>query len=272
VNRISRADGVDILSGSGAPARGSAGAADPMQAPGTDERDWAAWPGLSKLPPCPLEKVRDAVVVLAAHPDDEILGFGGALVLLVAADVRLRIGVATDGETSDPGSRALGPKRLAERRRGQDTASLRALGLDAGQIERFHLPDGGLTTRPAELADAVGHLAADASLLVAPWRSDLHPDHESVGRAAEAVGAQLGIPVWQYPVWTWHWARPGDPRVPWRRAWRIDLPTWAVAAKREAIACHESQIAALGPEPEGAPVLPPGDLDHFRRDFEVIFT
>ena len=248
--------------------------ADPIQAPGTDERDWAAWPGLAKLAPCPLTRLR-SVVVLAAHPDDEILGFGGALALLSAAGVRLRIGVATDGEASHPGSRTLSPARLAARRRQEDAASLARLGLGAARIDRFDLPDGGLTARQRDLDAAVGRLLAEADqtdVCVAPWQADVHPDHESVGRAALRVGAELGVPVWQYPVWTWHWARPGDPRVPWRRARRIDLPAWAVAAKREAVDCHLSQIKPLSSAAEDAAILPAGDLDHFRRDFEVVLV
>ena len=48
----------------------------PIDAPGTDERTWAAWPWLSTLPgagPIGLAGIGSAVIV-AAHPDDEVLG------------------------------------------------------------------------------------------------------------------------------------------------------------------------------------------------------
>ncbi|WP_051450415.1 FAD-dependent oxidoreductase [Actinospica robiniae] len=169
---------------------------------------------------------------------------------------------------------ARGPTARIARQFGLRSASLAALGLEKSRIERLGLPDGGLSVRPGELADAVRRLIAgtEADVCVAPRSFDMRPDHESVGRAAVAVGAQLGVPVWQYPVWMWHRALPGDPRVRWQRASRIDLPAETVALKNRAIDCHESQIAPLGPGPEDAAILAAGDLEHFRRDFEVVLT
>ena len=74
----------------------------------------------------------------------------------------------------------------------------------------------------------------------------------------------------EYPVWTWSWARPGDDRVPWARARRVELPPDVRARKSAAVACFTSQVRPLGPEPEDGPVLPPGFLAHFDRDFETV--
>ena len=51
----------------------------------------------------------------------------------------------------------------------------------------------------------------------------------------------------------WHWAFPGDPRVPWDRAVRVPLTPWVAGLKRRAIGCFTSQ---LEDRPAGAgPVL-----------------
>jgi LmbE family N-acetylglucosaminyl deacetylase len=97
-----------------------------------------------------------------------------------------------------------------------------------------------------------------------------HHDHEAVGRAAVAAGESLGVPVWQYPVWTWHWAAPGDPRVPWHTAHRVDLPPAVRAAKRAAVARFVTQVAPLGPAEADRAVLSPEVLAHFDRDREVL--
>jgi hypothetical protein len=68
----------------------------------------------------------------------------------------------------------------------------------------------------------------------------------------------------------WHWARPGDARVPWAQAIRIPLPAAAAERKRAAIGCFASQLEnradGLGP------VLGPEFVAHFTRDFELLFT
>ena len=48
------------------------------------------------------------VLVLAAHPDDEVLGMGGTIALHVARDDDVRIVCVTDGSSTQyPGDTAL---------------------------------------------------------------------------------------------------------------------------------------------------------------------
>jgi hypothetical protein len=57
--------------------------ANPIDAPGTTEATWRAWPGLARLPALDVTPWTSAVVV-AAHPDDEVLGPGAGPVLAPA--------------------------------------------------------------------------------------------------------------------------------------------------------------------------------------------
>jgi LmbE family N-acetylglucosaminyl deacetylase len=241
----------------------------PIDAPGTDESAWAAWPGLAALPgatdtrDCGLAHVASAVIV-AAHPDDEVLGAGGLISVLAASGARLRLVAVTDGEGSHRGR--ADPVALAQRRTAETTAALVALGAGTADVIRLGLPDGGLADREAELAAALARLTAGFDLCLAPWDGDLHPDHEIAGRAARS-GAR-GTRVLCYPIWMWHWASPGDPRVPWGRAFRVPLTTPAAARKRAAIGCFASQTEDRG----GGlgPVLTAGMVAHFTRATEVL--
>jgi LmbE family N-acetylglucosaminyl deacetylase len=239
---------------------------NPIDAPGTDERTWAAWSWLSTLPGnglAGLAGVTSAVVV-AAHPDDEVLGAGGLTAVLAASRARLRLVAVTDGERSHRGHAS--PAVLARRRTAETAAALRALGAQAAEVVRLQLPDSRLAAREKQLTAVLAPLVAGFDLCLAPWEHDLHPDHEAAGRAARRAASGR---VYCYPVWMWHWAIPGDPRVPWNRALRIPLPPRAASRKRTAIRCFASQVQDRG---HGlGPVLSPGMIAHFTRPVEVLF-
>jgi LmbE family N-acetylglucosaminyl deacetylase len=236
----------------------------PIDAPGTGEPAWRAWPGLSDLPEISLAGWASAVV-FAAHPDDEVLGAGGIIARLAAAGARLRVVAVTDGEASHPGRPAAARAELAARRARERAAALAALGAAGAEVIRLGWPDTGVGGREAELAGRVPELAAGFDVCLAPWSADLHADHEAVGRAAgRAAGAVL-----HYPIWMWHWGRPGDPRVPWGRAGRVPLPAGVQGRKRAAVRCFGSQLEDRG---DGAgPVLSEEFAAHFDRGYEVLF-
>jgi len=121
------------------------------------------------------------------------------------------------------------------------------------------------------LTAAVTEAAQGVDLVLAPWAHDAHPDHEALGRAALSAGATHGTTVLAFPVWTWQWAAPGDPRVPWERALRVPLSAGQRAAKRAAVDCFATQVRPLGPAPEDAAVLSPEVLASFDRKVEVVF-
>lgn len=239
----------------------------PIDAPGTDERSWAAWPWLSTLSGAGLAwlaNVRSAVIV-AAHPDDEVLGAGGLISMLAASRARLRVVALTDGERSHRGHASR--TALARRRTAETTAALRALGAQAAEVVRLRLPDSRLAAREDELAAALAPLTADFDMCLAPWDHDMHPDHEAAGRAAYRAEPKS---LYYYPIWMWHWASPVDPRVPWHQALRVPLPPRAAGKKRAAIRCFASQTEDRG---HGlGPVLSPGMVAHFTRPMEVLLA
>ncbi|MFD7881282.1 PIG-L deacetylase family protein [Streptomyces bauhiniae] len=244
--------------------------ADPIQAPGTDEGEWRAWDGWDRMPEFALP-MAGRVVVVAAHPDDEVLGVGGTLARLAAAGVALTVVSVTDGEGSHPGSTRLTPDRLADLRAGELRDALDELGAPQAEVVRLRLPDTAVARHEERLAEELAALLPDAALCLAPWTEDVHGDHEAAGRAALAASRATSVPCRLYPVWLWHWARPGDARVPWQRAARIVLPPETQTRKRAAVDRFITQIRPLGDAPQDAAVLPPDELAHHLRGWEVLF-
>ena len=235
---------------------------DIIDVPGTEEDDWQAWTRINAFPDAGIGD-SPSVVIVSAHPDDEVLGAGGIMAVLAAAGSRLRLIEVTGGEAShhdyaDPAS-------LASRRTEETAAALEALGVEqAVEVIRLGMPDSGLVAREDELAVRLSELTEGFSLCLAPWEWDKHPDHDATGRAARRMHPR----VLGYPIWLWHWAQPDDPRVPWDKAAQFPLPAWAVERKRSAIDCFASQMEVRG---EGQdPVLPAEMIAHFTREAEVL--
>ena len=253
-----------------------------------------AWAACSELPRFDLAGI-DRAVVIAPHPDDEVLALGGLMQLLARRGCELAIVAVTDGEASHPRALQLTHSQLAELRAREREVALGRLGLGAanrehaetlvalGRIQprlalfrsdlvtahvsvtRLRCPDGGVSLETG-LVDWLEPLLARATHCFAPWEFDGHPDHDATGRAAAIACARTETALVRYPVWAWHWAMPED--LPWADARRIPLDDAALAAKLEAIAAYHSQIAPLA----GAPVvLPPDVLARFRRPIEVVF-
>ena len=88
--------------------------------PGTAEEAWDSWVELGLLPAADPAAWASAVIV-AAHPDDEVLGAGGTMALLAAAGARLRLVAVTDGEAAHPGA---DPAGMARARIAESAAAL----------------------------------------------------------------------------------------------------------------------------------------------------
>jgi len=243
----------------------------PVAAPGTPEAAWQRW-GVT-FPTFSLLGCRRLVVV-APHPDDEILGLGGTMAIAAASGIRVDVVAVTDGEASHGGSTTVTPADLATRRPAESLAALAELGVPP-RITRLGIHDGAVADHEPELASQLAEIIADdpaGTWCAAPWRNDGHPDHDATGRACALALRDTRVRLVEYPVWMWHWAAPGDASVPWSAARSVRLPNGIARAKRDAVARFASQLAAPDTEPDFAPILPQHVLARLLRATETVFV
>jgi LmbE family N-acetylglucosaminyl deacetylase len=206
----------------------------------------------------PVPAGRGRVVVVAPHPDDEILGAGGTTAKLAAAGAEIVAVAVTDGEGSHLGRSA----ELRRLRPLESAAAAAVLGAVPGTVHRLALHDGEVDA--ADVAGALVPLLDPDDLVLGPWLLDGHPDHEAVGRGCAIAAQELGTGVLSYLVWAWHWAWPAD--LPWTDAVRVDLGPELARRKQLAVRCFASQLD--GPDP----VLPTPVVERLTRPFEVLLT
>lgn len=140
------------------------------------------------------------VLVLAPHPDDELLGCGGTTIRLAAAGARVIVLHATDG--SEAASLLHAPddvRRTVRVQEARDVAD--ALGLEAvfwGESNAAFRERPELVTKLAALLRE-----RQPSLVFTPFVTDVHPDHRVLSRLLVAALADAPGPerILAYQVW-----------------------------------------------------------------------
>jgi LmbE family N-acetylglucosaminyl deacetylase/SAM-dependent methyltransferase len=225
----------------------------------------------------PVDTDIDALVVLAAHPDDETLGAAGLIAQAAARGVPVTVIVATDGDASHPASPTFPARALARARRLEVAAAIDTLAPGATLIF-LGLADGALRERRSRLSalltGMLGAVTADRDparvLVAATWRGDGHRDHRILGEVAAEVARRRGARLVEYPIWMWHWGDPDEPEAIAADRWLcLPLDAQTNALKRRALSVHTTQIRPLSPAPGDEAVLHPGMRAHFERDVEV---
>lgn len=237
---------------------------------------WSDWQGSTRLANTPwisadqLCPAGARLIVVAPHPDDEILMCGGLLSGFRGREHKLLMVSVTDGEGSHPGSNRWSPQRLRERRPQESRDALQRLGLnvDAVAWPRLSLQDGAVARDERALVNHLCQSLAPQDRLLTTWRNDGHCDHEAVGRACAEAARERQVPLLEVPVWAWHWAEPEDARLPWLRARRLKLDKDSLRHKCHAIAAHNSQLKGDGGRP---PVLSTALLQCLLQPFELVF-
>jgi LmbE family N-acetylglucosaminyl deacetylase len=242
-------------------------AATPLTVDGTPAQDWLD--ALAAAPELDLDGC-DEIIVVAAHPDDETLGFGTSIVTLAERGVRVQVVAASDGGASHHGIGLLERLQLERIRRDELHRATTVLGIPAPIF--LGLPDGELSKHEQRVEDLLTEILETTSgrtWIAATWRGDGHPDHEAVGRAAATAAQRCGVALLEYPLWMWHWATPGDAAVPWDRLRVVPPAAHAHARKAAATQCYRSQIQV--PEADPAPLLPSFVLRRLLAVREVVF-
>ncbi len=244
-----------------------------IQHAGTPDLAWLPWLAAQHMRRvCMSELCGHAcrMVVVAPHPDDEVLACGGLLLMRAERGLPSMVVAVTDGEASHGISDFKGSKNLGAQRAEESYAGLAVLGVPSACVVRLGIADGSAARCVDDIAYKLQTLVEPSDVLVTTWCMDGHPDHEAVAQAARRASEVVGCRLLQAPVWMWHWAEPHDARVPWEAMVAFDLHDDAIKAKQRALGCHHSQLAATG---DGTgPVLMQSIVERAARAQEYFFV
>lgn len=170
----------------------------------------------------------DRVLVLAPHPDDEIIGCGAVLKQWSDSGIPIKVVVITDGAAGLP--RGADPAV----RKAESRAGLARLGIR--DCEFWDFPDGHLPFGGA-IADRYRSLVESyhPSHLLLPHPAESHPDHRSLTRGVLRAVETL----WYGSLWFYETTQPCQPVN------RYEDATKTLDHKLEALASHGSQLESF---------------------------
>jgi LmbE family N-acetylglucosaminyl deacetylase len=140
----------------------------------------------------PEHLVRGPLLVLAPHPDDEVIGCGGLMAMHLDAGRPVRTVVMTDGGLGDPGGRLGGEAYRALRKDEAREAARRIGGAETTFLDH---PDFALAAAVGAVDDLVREIAAFAPTTLAfPSPFELHPDHRATALHLRAALRRVAPP------------------------------------------------------------------------------
>jgi LmbE family N-acetylglucosaminyl deacetylase len=188
-----------------------------------------------------------SILILAAHPDDEVLGCGGTIAKFADTGAAIHVAFFADGVFSRLGDQETQQEELSRRR----TAARKACSiLGVKSVSFGDFPDNSMDTVPLlRIAQAVETLVAETQpeTVLTHHAGDLNIDHRRLHEAvATACRPQQGCPVktllsFEVPSST-EWQLPGSAAV-FAPNWFVDISA-TLNRKLDALEVYAAELRA----------------------------
>lgn len=239
---------------------------------GTQLEEWRACRILQQMPEFDIPNVIPAdarVCIIAPHPDDEILGCAGLIQRLDTLGYQIVLFAVTNGTASHPDSSLYTPEELNLIRPAETRAALEELPLKQNILRiALDIQDGQVAEQREMLHQQLKTYLQANDVLVTTFVHDGHPDHEITGQVTQQLATELHLSCIQVLIWAWHWAIPGDRRIPWSIAHQLRLTDAELQYKARVARCFKSQLE-IDPTIEQAPILSEQALQRILQPWEV---
>lgn len=217
----------------------------------------------------PRMKNGPAALILAAHPDDEAAGAWG---WIQQHQGPITVAYLTDGAPRRqrwraPAANGRPAARAAYRQLRRQEAESAWRGRPHARLFFGRVPDQELSRSLAPAYAWLLQVAGQARprLLLAPAFEGGHPDHDAVNLLAAELSLTLGIPAWEYALYTSHAGTIVYQRFPAAPERSTILSRSLAAAKQAALGVYASQRATLAPFDPHREALRPLPRHDYRR-------
>lgn len=216
-----------------------------------------------------LDNFGDRVLVVAPHPDDEVLGCAGLVQRLLSAGRQVDVVILSGGGRSHAGCCGIDEAELIETRRQLSRRAAGIIGLPPERLHFLDYPDGGIAFDNAETGrfrQLMAELNPDAVFV--PHRGEGWSDHLAAADIARRLteGDKAAARVFEYCVWFWYY---NTWNIDWRQARVLKMTPEENMKKQQAIDAYVKPLAPCGRPWSG--VLPRVFVNACRWNKELYF-
>lgn len=144
-------------------------------------------------------------LIVAPHPDDEVIGCAGLIQKLVEQGTPPNVIILTRGEGSHRGCCSTSGKDIMHERHKLTLRAAATLGLPESNIHCLEYPDGGISIEHKEtdkLQSLLARLSPKAVFI--PHKGEGWPDHVKVAGIIKNILKQPAD-IYEYCVWVWYY-------------------------------------------------------------------
>ena len=194
------------------------------------------------------------VLIVAPHPDDEVLGCSGLIQRLLRDGKQVDVVILSGGGKSHAGCCKIDESTLIESRRNLSRKAAEILGLPLEHLHFLDYPDGCIAFDCSEterLKELIDTLQPDA--IFVPHKGEGWSDHLEAGQIVRKLaGETSGVSFYEYCVWFWYYNVWNIDR---KNAFVLTMSKEELSHKNEAINAYVQPKAPCGNPWSG--VLPP---------------
>lgn len=186
---------------------------------------------------------RGIVVIVAPHPDDEVLGCGGLMQRLTAQGREVHIVFMTGGEGSHWNCCELPEEQIKDARRKLACQINPTLGIDISHLHFLNYPDGGISRAHSEiecLKNLLDELKPTA-VFVPHW-GEGWPDHIQASSILKDI-VKNDVNIYEYCVWMWYY---NVWHLDWRHAQILRMTALEKQRKQNAVNSYTTPKAPCG--------------------------
>lgn len=205
------------------------------------------------------------VLIVAPHPDDEVLGCGGLIKRLCDKGNAPHVLILTRGEGSHRGCCDVSAEELAAARHGLTLKAAEVLGLPKENIHCLDYQDGGVPGQESggKLKKIIEML--EPEVVMVPHWGEGWPDHVNATKLVKTI-VPADTQVYEYCVWMWYY---NVWNLDWRNACRLRMNKDEHSAKMCAADAYVRSAAPCGKPWSG--VLPAPFLEAVTKNSELYF-